>query len=273
MDRQRQGLQTGVGSSELQGDSRGMAEGESGAPAPTQPHGPELDQAEEQSVLPSEQMEQGWMAEAMTPEKRERIRKTLQEARKVTDGDPVSRWLRQRVPGISPFAFPDIRFHPNLYHGVARTYHPAMVAIVRGADGSGVTVHRTYLAENADGSVRKAFVEPTRMVMPGGKLAGAAIRLLPPVGGKIAVAEGIETALSASILHCFPVWSCVSAGGIGSFVPPEGIEVTAIFADNDKSGAGMIGAISLAARTGAHIQMPDQEGQDWNDVLLQETTV
>jgi hypothetical protein len=82
-------------------------------------------------------------------------------------------------------------------------------ALVTGADGAPVTVHRTYLT--ADG--RKAPVAEPKKLMgyPGDGLVGGAIRLFAP-GATLGVAEGIETALAVHLRTGMPVWSAVSAG-------------------------------------------------------------
>ena len=68
-------------------------------------------------------------------------------------------------------------------------------------------LHRTYLT--ADGS--KASVISPRRLMSGTVAKGAAIRLAP-AGEALGIAEGIETALSASALFGVPCWAAVNAG-------------------------------------------------------------
>lgn len=202
------------------------------------------------------------------PEKAARIRSILKESARLTNDCPATRYLRRRCPGIDPTNLPDLRYHPSMWHGPSRTYHPALLGIVRDSEGAGITVHRTFLSVGSAG-VTKAKVEPARMVMPGAKpLKGGAIRLLPAAGGRLGIAEGIETALSASVLHCYPVWSVISANGIRSFVPPPGITELVIFADHDD--AGLTAAFECVARTGAYIQHPEEFKSDWNDVHLAE---
>ena len=97
-----------------------------------------------------------------------------------------------------------VRFHPALGYWqcndrdetelVAR--YPAMVALVTGADGAPVTVHRTYLIPDG----HKAPVPDPKKLMgyPGGRLVGGAIRLFAP-GPTLGIAEGIETALAVHL--------------------------------------------------------------------------
>jgi putative DNA primase/helicase len=102
---------------------------------------------------------------------------------------------------------------------------------------------------------------------------GSAIRL-GAVGKVMGAAEGIETALSASILsgkngsERIPVWSTIDSGKMSSFDPPTGTETYIIFADNDT--AGIEAAKSSERNSWAKETMvltPPTRNQDWNDVL------
>lgn len=141
-----------------------------------------------------------------------------------------------------------------------------MLATVTAPTGEAVTLHRTYL-ENG----RKAPVPYPKKLMQGLSSVGAAIRLFP-VSENLGIAEGIETALAAAELFGMPVWSCISAGGIESFVPPAGVKAITIFADHDLNFTGQAAAFRAAQRlalTGysVTVKIPDAPG-DWLDVLL-----
>lgn len=195
------------------------------------------------------------------------LRRLWKETRPVTHGDPVSLYLRGR--GIHLSQYPQsLRYHPELpYRDGDQVIgkFPAMVALVTGPDGAGVTLHRTYL----DGG-RKAPVPSPKKLMPGLPLSGAAIRLsvaCPCVG----IAEGIETSLAASIQFSMPVWSCVSANGVESFIPPKGIEKVVVFGDQDESFTGQAAAYALAKRLvsgGIQVEVRFPEAGDWADVLM-----
>ena len=62
------------------------------------------------------------------------------------------------------------------------------------------------------------------------------------------VAEGIETALSASLLYQLPVWACCNQGLLRQWQPPEGCTHVTIFGDNDSSFVGQAAAYELAWR-------------------------
>jgi hypothetical protein len=106
-----------------------------------------------------------------------------------------------------------------------------------------------------------------------GAVAGGAVRL-SEAGSTLAVAEGIETALSlASGLLRRPatVLAALSNSGIrGLNLPPDPGRLT-IAPDSDDGGAGKSAAQALAER--AHALgwkvslLPAPDGRDWNDIL------
>jgi putative DNA primase/helicase len=166
--------------------------------------------------------------------KMERLRRVWSEAHPLVAGDEVMRYLAGRgLPITTPPS--SLRLHPSLpYHDGERIIgrYPAMLALVQAPDGSGVTLHRTYLQDG-----RKAPVESPKKLMPGKPIQGAAIRLFK-AGACLGIAEGIETSLAVSVIHQMPVWSVVNANGIETFVPPDGVERLVVFGDNDASYTG-----------------------------------
>ena len=184
--------------------------------------------------------------------------------------------------GIAPSCeAANLRFHPALaYHDGDRVFrgrYPALIARVSAADGSGVTLHRTYLT--ADG--RKADVPQPKKLMshPGNRsMKGAAIRLFPAVTDVLAVAEGIETALAVRELTGLPCWSAIATVFMREFEPPAGIKQVLVFADKDSNGAGERAARELITRmwargVSAGMRLPQlpiplgKKGIDWLDVL------
>lgn len=190
------------------------------------------------------------------------IKRVLRECRPVTRGDPVWLYLNRRtgieiVPG-------DVKYHPGLYHSDGGM-HPVMVSILRGADGTGVTLHRTYLT--LDGA--KANVSPQKKFMAGLRLNGGAVRLSRVVE-QIGIAEGIETALAASIRFGLPVWAATNATLLEQFQPPSGVRSVWIMGDNDSSYTGQAAAYSLAKRLvrdkyEVQLSFPDGADKDWCD--------
>lgn len=73
-------------------------------------------------------------------------------------------------------------------------------------------------------------------------------RLHPIAEGRLAVAEGIETALAVWMGSGWPCWATLFAGNLANFDVPDGVEIVAILADNDSHQAGQRAAKSLARR-------------------------
>jgi len=148
-------------------------------------------------------------------------------------------------------------------------FWPAMLApIVR--DGRFLTYHATYLAKGG----RKAPLDPARKILPAaGSLSGAACPLYR-AGKTLGIAEGVETAVAAKMLHGIPTWAALNTALLGEFRWPAGTERLVIFADHDKHLAGHAAAYKLAHRAllqglEVDIEIPERPGTDWNDVLLE----
>ena len=110
---------------------------------------------------------------------------------------------------------------------------PVMLALVQDIKtGAPMTIHFTYLQPDGAG---KAPVPQARLLLPGHQKAGGAIRLDAPVRGKLALAEGIETALSVARWRR-PVWSTIDAAGMKNFPLLYLVETLNIFADPDATG-------------------------------------
>ncbi len=211
-------------------------------------------------------------------ELRQRMVKEWKNAVPCAYGDAVSMYLEGR--GID--FLPDgevVRFSESMRYLGSKLemsrYLPAMLAKVTGADGKGVNVHRTYLDPH---QAAKADVESPRKLMPGRLPPGAAIRLAPVTAGELGLAEGIETALSASKLFHVPCWAVVNTANMMSWEPPAGIEIKRlhIFGDNDPKYGGQSAAYALAYRIAAQekkyqmavtVHIPEEAGRDWNDQL------
>jgi len=194
------------------------------------------------------------------------LRRAWKDSTPIQRDDEAHRYLLGR--GLSPYDLPEsLRVHPALHYrdDDATATFPAMLALVTGADGKACSLHRTYLQDG-----QKAPVAVPKKLMQGLPIAGAAIRLTP-VSQVLGIAEGIETALAASELFEVPVWSCISAQGIESFAPPDGVKEVVIFADHDGNFAGQKAAYAAAHRLtlkGFEVEVciPPTVG-DWLDQL------
>lgn len=159
-----------------------------------------------------------------------------------------------------------LRFHPDVLHSPSGLRLPAMVAQIRGSKGEPLGIHRTFL--HSDGT-RKAEVTPAKMML--GPSSGGAVRFGPD-GRIIALAEGIETALSISRASRMTVWAPLSTSGLkGLILPPAPIaEVVIIAAGHDDAGleaAAVTAARLEAAGRAVSIIHPVAFGADFNDVL------
>ena len=154
---------------------------------------------------------------------------------------------------------------------------PAMIAAITQLDGTLQGIHCTYLQQGA--WQKLAIVHPqTGEPLPakkmqtryGGALTGAAVQLYPIQNNRLAVAEGIETALAARELlpNCPPVWAALSANGMASLVLPGSINELWIIADNDTPRPiGMQAAETLANRAikaGIAVKLWQPETQGWD---------
>lgn len=186
-------------------------------------------------------------------------------------GTAAERYLTGRRLAVPSAA--DLQFHPDLTHWETKSGYAAMLGIVRDRSGEVVGLHRTYLDEQADGTVSKAAVAKPRMML--GRVAGGAVRLAPVNGeAALGICEGIETGLA--VMKACPglaVWATLSTSGLEQVqLPPEAKRVI-ILADHDESGAGLRAA-ETAARylrmegREAVIALPPEVGQDFNDLLL-----
>lgn len=173
-------------------------------------------------------------------------------------------WWTKRV-GIVP-ELKDVRAVRSLDYPGSHPY-PGMVALVRGADGLAVNMHRTYLTNDGE----KAPVSEARRVMPMPLPAGCAVRLAP-YQDALGIAEGIETAAAVSILFGVPCWAALNAQNMMGWVPPDGVRVM-VYGDNDASFTGHAAAYTLGRKLKAKsldvtVHIPPDRGTDWNDVLI-----
>lgn len=198
-----------------------------------------------------------------------RVRTTTAMALKVWNETASARdtlvqvYLRSRAIVLPPPE--DLRYHHALKHRPSGFHWPAIVSARRNSSGAVVAVHRTYLAD--DGK-RKAPVDPAKMDL--GPPAGTAIRLAP-VAAEIAVAEGIETALSVMQDSGLPTWAAGSAVALRLLdLPPEVCSVI-ICADGDESGRTAAQAAATRwRREDRRVRIAQApEGKDFNDLLIE----
>lgn len=173
-----------------------------------------------------------------------------------------ARLLWPLPPGYSLRAHPLI---PYWHEGHELGRFAGLVGIVQDRAGSMVTAHVTYLR----GGNKLAEYEPRKLLSPLTGRTGCAVRLAP-VGPVLGIAEGLETALSAWVLHDIPTWAALNTSLIAKFDPPDLVNRLVIFADRDAPGLEAAGRLmeALQGRVALELRLPPAPAKDWNDVLV-----
>jgi putative DNA primase/helicase len=199
-------------------------------------------------------------------------------ARPIRDAEVGRRYLAAR--GLAPERVLEglhLRVHPALeYHmegGVLGTY-PALLGRVEHPRHGLVALHRTYLMP--DGSGKAPVPSPKKLTPPvfQGATIGGAIRLFQPRPGEpLALTEGVETALAVHQAARWPVWACISAGGLAAVLLPAEAGEVVICGDADAAGleaAGKLACRLLAEGRRVRVAVPPVPGTDWLDALAAE---
>lgn len=201
----------------------------------------------------------------------------------------VMDYLRSRdLPpgGLGPDAYVS-----NLAWGVKEGKlftHPALILLIRSFHGEVIGAHKTFITASG----KKIDFAPAKQITKFGlTVSGGAIRLGDSflTSDAVGVAEGWESARMASNRFGVPVWACLNAAGIRSFVPPYKVKDFFIFADHDTpkpkldpetkeptgewlSPAGQTSANSLSTilytrglAQRVHVEIPLKPGTDWAD--------
>lgn len=224
----------------------------------------------------------GMDAEAVA--KRRKALALFAAAREPITGTPAAHYLAARglhlaELGRVPRA---LRFHPACWCGEAGGPLPAMLAAITGPDGARLATHRTWIAQDADGVWRKAKLKDAKRTL--GSYAGGTIRLwrgatATPLaqaapGASVALAEGIETALSVA-LACpeLRVLCAVSLGNLARVALPANVATVILAADNDGDNPSAAKALARAVERftaegrEVRIARPPEGMKDFNDVL------
>lgn len=186
-------------------------------------------------------------------------RRIWSDARPVA-GTPAERYLKSRGFRVGST---ELRYHPRTPHGpYPRTvFRPALIAAVR-EEGGLVAIHRTFLDRRRN---RLAPIEEPRCGL--GRFGRGAVRL-GGIAARLGLAEGIETALSASLLFGIPCWATLGTERFRLVELPPDVTELVLFLDNDAGGRR---AEALARESFAHLLIeahyPRRPGADWNDVL------
>lgn len=189
-------------------------------------------------------------------------RRLWQSASAIADG-PAERYLAQRGLQRVSDQFRYLERTPLGPRGAVQ-FLPAMLAAVT-TDIGVIAVHRTFL-DGASGKLA-SFERPKRAL---GRLGCGAVRLAPAVQGRLGLAEGIESALSAMQLFGIPCWATLGNERFGLVSIPESVLELYLFIDNDAGGAlaeeRALKAYAAPNRV-IHSRAPASPGFDWNDEL------
>ncbi|WP_426038263.1 toprim domain-containing protein [Cypionkella sp. TWP1-2-1b2] len=182
---------------------------------------------------------------------------------KPLQGTKGESYLRGR--GITCPLPPSLGWAADAFHAPSARWLSAMVGDV--ATGG---VHRTYFEKSG---IRLPKTASPKMMQ--GPCAGGAVAL-SEAQGPLVVCEGIETGLSLLSGHLASpatVWAALSTSGMKALALPSAPGELIVATDSDDAGAGWLAGNALAERAAALgwavSMLPAPEGQDWNDVLLQ----
>ena len=194
-------------------------------------------------------------------------------------GTPAESYLRGRNITVTLPA--TIRYLPRKRNWADGQDYCAMISLVERLpeDDDGALsivpsgIHLTFLeTSGAATGVQKAATISNKLSL--GQLRHGGVWLTPvdQIGSDLAVAEGIETALSVLQLTRLPMVATLSAAGMRTFVWPPRTRRLWIAADNDE--AGMRAAKALLARAlcsgiQADIKIPRGGHNDFNDLIME----
>lgn len=167
---------------------------------------------------------------------------------------PVHDYLRGR--GIKLPVSDQLRYLPRLKHTPSGQTFRVMVGRI--ADARGFRgIQRTYI-DNTHPVKANALDkdgEPYKMKLTLGAMGGGAVRLRMP-GDVLGLAEGIETALSASQIYAMPVWATLSAHRLDKIEIPNCVRFLHIFGDSGTVGQReAFAAADHYERKGLHVEI------------------
>jgi putative DNA primase/helicase len=181
-------------------------------------------------------------------------------------GTLAEQYLAGRGIQVPDEALDVLGFHWHCPFGERRRA-PALVALIQDIiTGEPIAIHRRELTPDA---------AKAGSWMALGPKSGGAIRLSRFDCGDLAIGEGVETCLAGMQLGSGPTWSVIDAGGMTAFPVLDHVGRLTIMADNDVSETGQRAAAACrdrwtAAGKAVRWAMPEEPGQDFNNVLLAE---
>lgn len=136
-----------------------------------------------------------------------------------------------------------------------------MVAAIQDSHGHVTAVQRTWI----DGD-EKAELTPCKMSL--GLIGDGAVKLAHP-GSTLALAEGVEDALSLIQMSGVPTWACLGVSRMKSVAIPGTVKTLILAPDADDAAAKAVAAAyqrftSIGLKV-LHLRPPP--GADWNSLL------
>jgi phage/plasmid primase-like uncharacterized protein len=199
-------------------------------------------------------------------------------------GTPADAYLKGRGIDLAELGRQPrcLRFVPGLMNQESGRSWPAMVAAINDQAGAHVATHRTWLGQDEAGQWRKAPLRDPKMTL--GRYAGGTVRLwrgasgqpmaAAPAGETVALAEGIETALSVVLAAPEMRTLCaVSLANLARVILPPSMTTVLICADNDGDNPAAAKALQRAVAhftaegRAVRIARPPVGLKDFNDVL------
>ncbi len=170
-------------------------------------------------------------------------------------------YLRRRAipPGV--LVSEALRFHPRMTSLDDRARRPALVAAITDDEGALQGVQVTLLS--AHGTAKAPLATPRRVI---GRLLGGAVRIAN-AHTELAIGEGVETMLSASVVFGVPAWAALSADNLGRIAISQPLDRLIIASDNDDAGARAAQSLRARMSAAARVEIePAPSGfNDWND--------
>jgi len=194
-----------------------------------------------------------------------RVKMLLKESCLVENCDAAVEYLASRSLWPLPEGH-QLRAHPSVEYWHERQSigrFPALLAAVRNGDSELVTAHVTYLTSEG---AKIQNLEPRKMLSALTGHCGCAAQLMP-ANDIVGIAEGIETAFSATKLTGIPTWAALNATLLAKFEIGPDITKLVIFADRDVAGleAALMLTQKMQDKVTTETRIP--QVKDWNDVL------
>ncbi len=210
-----------------------------------------------------------------TKQKIQKTRAIYQGTQSIT-GTIAERYLREHRCILGELEDKTFRYHPNLKNWMTGSIHPALVVIARDENDQVCGLQAIFLDAK---TAKKATQLGHPVKLSRGFISEGAIVHTGKPGGKFALAEGPETALS--IAEAQPDWTVCVTFGIGNFAKvrlPNETKSILICADNDGHDSTTAKSITKSAEKLAQRdvdvwiaepQKPlDKAKWDFNDALI-----